>query len=217
MNLRKSLLISAAVLCLCSTAMAQNEDYRLHPGDSLDIKVLRYGELSSSEPDKTPYKIRLDGKLTFPLLGEINVAGMTVAELTALLNTDLQEYLIKPEVYINVVGEGSTRVYLFGEIRRPGMYELKKTHTVIDAISAAGSYTERTAKKKIFLIRKNQQGEPLQINLKNMLDTGDLEKNYELQEGDILFFKGNGKFTLSDLMPYLSAVYMGASVKSDLE
>ena len=97
------------------------------------------------------------------------------------------------------------------------MYELKKTHTVIDAISAAGSYTERTAKKKIFLIRKNQQDEPLQINLKNMLDTGDLEQNYELQEGDILFFKGNGKFTLSDLMPYLSAVYMGASVKSDLE
>ena len=54
MNLRKSLLISAAVLCLCSTAMAQNEDYRLHPGDSLDNKVLRYCELTTSEPDKTP-------------------------------------------------------------------------------------------------------------------------------------------------------------------
>lgn len=216
MSLKKSLIIGLAALSLCGTAAAQEQEYRLHAGDHLDIKVLRYAELSTTEPDKTPYVVRNDGRLTFPLVGELQAEGLTVAELTDTLNSGLQKYLREPEVYINVVGEGTTRVYLFGEIKRPGLYELKKSRTVVDAVAAAGTYTKYTAKKRIYLIRQGQE-KPLKINLKKMLETGSLAENYELREGDILYFKGNGRFALEDLMPYLSAVYMGASIKNDLE
>ena len=80
-----------------------------------------------------------------------------------------------------------------GEIKHPGLYELKKSRTVLDAISAAGSWTSKTAKKRIYLNRKGKDEEPIKINLKKMLETGNMEQNYELNEGDVLYFKGNGK------------------------
>ncbi len=60
-------------------------------------------------------------------------------------------------------------MYLLGEITRPGLYELKKSRTVLDAISAAGSWTSKTAKKRIYLIRKGKDEEPIKINLKKCL------------------------------------------------
>lgn len=183
--IRRVMLLLLLVMCLAGSACA--EDYRLHAGDKLNIKVLRYGELSAD------YLVRSDGKLTFPLLGEISAAGMTPVELAESLNVSLKKYCTDPEVYVSVVSEGTTRVYLLGEIKHPGLYELKKSRTVLDAISAAGSYTDKTAKKRIYLIRKGKDEEPIKINLKKMLEKGDLTQNYELNEGDVLYFKGNGK------------------------
>ena len=133
------------------------------------------------------------GVITFPLLGELLVKDMTPVELADTLTVQLKEYLTDPEVYVSVAGEGTTRVYLLGEIKHPGLYELKKSRTVLDAISAAGSWTSKTAKKRIYLIRKGKDEEPIKINLKKMLETGNMEQNYELNEGDVLYFKGNGK------------------------
>ena len=173
-------------LGLSIPAFAQ-EEYKIHAGDNLGIKVLRYAELSAN------YHVRTDGKITFPLLGELLVKDMTPVELADTLTVQLKEYLTDPEVYVSVAGEGTTRVYLLGEIKHPGLYELKKSRTVLDAISAAGSWTSKTAKKRIYLIRKSKDEEPIKINLKKMLETGNMEQNYELNEGDVLYFKGNGK------------------------
>lgn len=186
MNLKKILVLLFTLLSLCCTALAQ-EEYRIHNGDSLGIKVLRYGELSAN------YHVRTDGKITFPLLGELYVKDMTPVELADTLTVQLKEYLTDPEVYVSIAGEGTTRVYLLGEIKHPGLYELKKSRTVLDAISAAGSWTDKTAKKRIYLIRKGNEEKPIKINLKKMLKTGNMEQNYELNEGDVLYFKGNGK------------------------
>ena len=186
MNLKRIVLIIVALLSFSITAFAQ-EEYKIHAGDNLGIKVLRYGELSAN------YHVRTDGKITFPLLGELFVKDMTPVELADALTIQLKEYLTDPEVYVSIAGEGTTRVYLLGEIKHPGLYELKKSRTVLDAISAAGSWTSKTAKKRIYLIRKGKDEEPIKINLKKMLETGNMEQNYELNEGDVLYFKGNGK------------------------
>ena len=186
MKLKTMILTLLLALGVSLTAMAQ-EEYKIHAGDSLGIKVLRYGELSAN------YHVRTDGKITFPLLGELLVKDMTPLELADTLTVQLKEYLTDPEVYVSIAGEGTTRVYLLGEIKHPGLYELKKSRTVLDAISAAGSWTSKTAKKRIYLIRKGKDEEPIKINLKKMLETGNMEQNYELNEGDVLYFKGNGK------------------------
>lgn len=186
MNLKRVALIIVALFSISLTALAQ-EEYRIHTGDSLGIKVLRYGELSAN------YHVRSDGRITFPLLGELLVKDMTPVELADTLTVLLKEYLTDPEVFVSVASEGTTRVYLLGEITRPGLYELKKSRTVLDAVSAAGSWTSKTAKKRVYLIRKGKDEEPIKINLKKMLETGNMEQNYELNEGDVLYFKGNGK------------------------
>lgn len=183
--LKKILLTFLIMVCLCASACA--EEYKVRAGDVIDINVLNYDELTAT------YIVRSDGVLVFPLLGEMKVEGMTTTQLAGDLNLKLREYLTEPEVYINILQEGTTRVYLLGEIKSPGMYELKKSRTVIDAITAAGSYTSKTAKKSIYLIRKNKDEEPIKINLEKMLETGDMSQNYELHEGDVLYFKGNGK------------------------
>ncbi|MBR1976445.1 MAG: polysaccharide export protein [Phascolarctobacterium sp.] len=175
-------------LGLSIPAFAQ-EEYRIHTGDNLGIKVLRYAEFDA----ETGYLVRTDGKITVPLLGDVLVKNMTPSELANTLTIQLKEYLVEPEVFVSVITEGTTRVYLLGEIANPGLYELDKSRTVLDAISAAGSWTSKTAKKRIYLIRKGKDEEPIKINLKKMLETGNMEQNYELNEGDVLYFKGNGK------------------------
>ena len=199
MSLKKIFVLLFTLLTLCCTAFAQ-EEYRIHNGDSLDIKVIGYEEFSNVTDNSTNtkelsagYKVRTDGKITFPLLGELYVKDMTPVELADTLTVQLKEYLTDPEVYVSVAGEGTTRVYLLGEIKHPGLYELQKSRTVLDAISAAGSWTSKTAKKRIYLIRKGKDEEPIKINLKKMLETGNMEQNFELNEGDVLYFKGNGK------------------------
>lgn len=183
----KTMIFTLLLALGLTTSVFAQEEYKIHAGDSLGIKVLRYGELSAN------YHVRTDGKITFPLLGELFVKDMTPLELADTLTIQLKEYLTDPEVYVSIAGEGTTRVYLLGEIKHPGLYELKKSRTVLDAISAAGSWTSKTAKKRIYLIRKGKDEEPIKINLKKMLETGNMEQNYELNEGDVLYFKGNGK------------------------
>ena len=85
MNLKRIVLIIVALLSFSITAFAQ-EEYKIHPGDSLGIKVLRYGELSAN------YHVRTDGKITFPLLGELFVKDMTPVELADALTIQLKEY-----------------------------------------------------------------------------------------------------------------------------
>lgn len=188
MNIKRIALIVFSLLTFCLTALA-HEEYKIHAGDNLGIKVLRYAEFDS----ETGYLVRTDGKITVPLLGDVLVKNMTPSELANTLTIQLKEYLVEPEVFVSVITEGTIRVYLLGEIANPGLYELNKSRTVLDAISAAGSWTSKTAKKRIYLIRKGKDEEPIKINLKKMLETGNMEQNYELSEGDVLYFKGNGK------------------------
>ncbi|MBO5168868.1 MAG: polysaccharide export protein [Phascolarctobacterium sp.] len=188
MNIKRIVLIVFSLLTFCLTALA-HEEYKIYAGDNLGIKVLRYAEFDT----ETGYLVRTDGKITVPLLGDVLVKDMTPSELANTLAVQLKEYLVEPEVFVSVITEGTTRVYLLGEITNPGLYELNKSRTVLDAISAAGSWTSKTAKKRIYLIRKGKDEEPIKINLKKMLETGNMEQNYELNEGDVLYFKGNGK------------------------
>ena len=185
------------------------EEYKIHIGDCLNINVVGYEEFSVDESiaqyEKSviSYKVRSDGKITLPLLGDVSVINLAPSELAKILMEQLKTYLTDPKVFVAVLSEGTTRVYLLGEIKHPGLYELKKSRTVLDAISVAGSWTNKTAKKKIYLIRKGKDEEPIKINLKKMLETGDMEQNYELNEGDVLYFKGNSKLFCKNELTYL--------------
>lgn len=201
-----ALLLGAA---LTLTNMAAAEEYIMTPGDQLQIYVLGHPDISSTRGNTDmAYIVRPDGKLNFPLIGEIDVNGLTVYEFTNLLTKELSEYIINPKITVNVAKLGTTRVFVMGEVSKQGMYELSKSHRVMDALGAAGGFTQKAAKKDIYLVRNvGREGENVQkLNILNYMKKGDMSQNVVLQEGDCLFLTSNHKITLADITLLASRV-----------
>ncbi len=215
--LKKSILALAAVTALW-TGTACAEEYYMRPGDELNIVVTQQQDLGNSSTNQSPFVVRPDGNVSFPLVGEIHAEGMTVSQFTNVLQQGLARYIVDPDVSVNISKLGRVRVYVFGEVRKPGAVELEKGHTVIDAIGAAEGFTRDTAKKKIFLIHQDQPKSLIPINLNNMLKTGDMSQNVTLREGDILYLTKNHRIDFArDIAPIFSSIYMITEAKDNLD
>lgn len=215
--LKKSILALAAVTALW-TGTACAEEYYMRPGDELNIVVTQQQDLGNSSTNQSPFVVRPDGNVSFPLVGEIHAEGMTVSQFTDVLQQGLSRYIVDPDVSVNISKLGRVRVYVFGEVRKPGAVELDKGHTVIDAIGAAQGFTRDTAKKKIFLIHQDQPKSLIPINLNNMLKTGDMSQNVTLREGDILYLTKNHRIDFTrDIAPILSGLYLVTETKDNMD
>ena len=215
--LKKSILALAAVTALW-TGTACAEEYYMRPGDELNIVVTQQQDLGNSSTNQSPFVVRPDGNVSYPLVGEIHAEGMTVSQFTDVLQQGLARYIVDPDVSVNISKLGRVRVYVFGEVRKPGAVELEKGHTVIDAIGAAQGFTRDTAKKKIFLIHQDQPKSLIPINLNNMLKTGDMSQNVTLREGDILYLTKNHRIDFArDIAPIFSSIYMITEEKDNLD
>lgn len=204
--------VAAALLALnVACVSAQADEYKLGPGDVISVGVWGYEDLKNEE-----LVVRPDGKLSFPLAGELTVQGMTSSELTAALTIRLGDYVKDPNVTVNVAKFRTTRVYVLGEVNKPGMYELEKQHNLLDAIGMAGSYTKRAAKKEIFVIHKDNVDKPRKVNLLKLLKNGDISQNVALNEGDVVYLTSNGKINFAtDILPWFSAVYQADRLGKD--
>ena len=214
--MKKTILALTLALSLqgLAAASAADNDYIMCPGDQLQVVVYRHTDISSPL-NSTPYIVRPDGKVTFPLIGDIDVTGKRVTEFTRQLEASLAEYLVRPQVSVNILKLGTTRVYVLGEVKKPGLYELEKSHRVLDALGKAEGFTEKAAKKKIFLIRKGAE-EPVLVNINNFLKKSDQSQNYVLNEGDCLYLTSNGKIDIGrDIMPFISGAYMVSEIKNN--
>ena len=215
--LKKSILALAAVTALW-TGTACAEEYYMRPGDELNIVVTQQQDLGNSSTNQSPFVVRPDGNVSFPLVGEIHAEGMTVSQFTDVLQQGLSRYIVDPDVSVNISKLGRVRVYVFGEVRKPGAVELDKGHTVIDAIGAAQGFTRDTAKKRIFLSHRDQPKSLIPINLNNMLKTGDMSQNVTLREGDILYLTKNHRIDFArDIAPIFSSIYMITEAKDNLD
>lgn len=207
--------------------MAYCADYIMCPGDQLDIIVMGVPEMStgytsSGTTTLTPttpqnkYIVRPDGKVSFQLIGEVDTTGLTVSQFTKVLQERLAKYIINPKVSVNIVQLGTTRVYVFGEVNKPGLYELQKSHNLLDAIGIANGFTKDAAKKNVFLIRRDEKNKPIKLNLNNLLKKGDVSQNYVLGEGDVVYLTSNGRIDFArDIAPIFSAAYYVNKIKND--
>ena len=208
----------AASLCAFSPVNAQEAtDYIMCPGDVLQVVVYGHEDLSTmaGNTQNSPYVVRPDGRVSFPLIGDVETTGKTVTQFREEITSRFSKYIIEPQITVNVVKLGTTRVYVLGEIKKPGLYELEKSHRVIDALAKAEGFTEKAAKKNVFLVRAGST-EVERLNVNNFLTKADQKQNLVLNEGDCLYLTSNHKVIFSrDIMPFLSAAYYISEIKND--
>ena len=199
----------SVILLSPAPVLAATADYTLRPGDVLSVNVFGYPELSYPAPgNPDSLTIRPDGKFAFPFIGEIKAEGLSPQGLAQLIYEQLSKYYVNPKITVNVTKFSTERVYVLGEVNAPGLYELDKSRYLLDALGAAKGWTKDAAKTKIFVIHKNHQGEPLRVNLMELLKKGDVTKNIVLQEGDIVFLTQNHRIDISaDILPLTQIYY----------
>ena len=213
--------LAASLSAFSLTASAANTqnttDYIMCPGDVLQVVVYGHEDLSTpaNASNSSPYVVRPDGKVSFPLIGDVDVTGKTVAQFREELASRFSQYLVTPSISVNVMKLGTTRVYVLGEIKRPGLYELEKSHKVIDALAKAEGFTEKSGKKNVFLVRAGST-EVEKLNINNFLTKGDQKGNVVLNEGDCLYLTSNHKILFSkDIMPFLTGAYYIQEIKNN--
>jgi len=156
--------------------------YIIGPGDSLDINVWK-------EPDfSRVVVVRPDGKITLPLIGDVVASGLTAIQLQEKLEKLLKEYVEIPKVSVSVTAARNMKIYLLGNVARPGEIELTKPITVLEAISIAGGLNEWAKQSDLRLMRKiNGQLKTYRIDYKAIIDGKDPSQNIVLKPGDTIY------------------------------
>ena len=210
--MRKTVSIILVLLIMLGVAnIAWAEEYLLGAGDVLAISVLGFDELQVQN-----LVVRNDGKIAFPLVGEIQVRGLSPGELTTIITKGISGYTKNSEVIVNITKFRTTRIYVLGEVNKPGMYELEKQHLLLDAIGVAGGWTKEAAKKKIYIIPKDNNCHPTIVNLVKLLSQGDMTQNCVLNEGDMVYIPNNGRIDFSrDILPFFSVAYQVRNFNND--
>ena len=164
------------------SAKASREDYVIGSGDILEIVTWKEADFSREE-----VLVRLDGKLTFPLLNDVQAAGLTTLDLKRVIEKGLKAYVSNPVVTVNIRQPLSKQFYVLGEVLRTGEYPLVKHLTVLQAFALAGGFTEWASKKEIILLRHEDGKDNIyRINYKNIVKGKDLSQNIKLKADDTI-------------------------------
>jgi polysaccharide biosynthesis/export protein len=155
--------------------------YQVAPGDVLKIAVWKEPELSSEA------FVRLDGRITVPLLGDLSAAGRTPNDLAAEIQSRLSKFIEIPQVTVSVAQAISARFYIVGEVHASGAYPLSSRITVLQALALAGGFREFAKREGIVIIRRRVDRQvAIPFNFKDIESGQKLEQNIFLEAGDTI-------------------------------
>ena len=152
--------------------------YRIGPEDVLQVAVWKNEAMSRTVP------VRPDGKISLPLLNDVQAAGLTALELREVLASKLAEYMPSPEVSVIVSDVRSFKVSVMGEVARPGRFELKSWTTVVDALALAGGFTQFATRSRIIILHPD--GATMKRIPFNYNKLAGEQENFYLRNGDIV-------------------------------
>jgi polysaccharide export outer membrane protein len=203
-NRRAPLLLSFVLTLMCAVAFAQGasapaapppaaekpapsavdeNQYRIGPGDTLQVFVWNHPELTVTVP------VRPDGQISTPLVENTTAAGRTPSELARSLETKLAEYVRSPKVNVIVTNAQSqfSQVRIVGQVRAPKAVPYHDGMTVMDAVLAAGGLGDFAAGNRAKIVRE-EAGKQVEIRVKlsDLLNKGDLKQDVALKPGDTL-------------------------------
>ena len=157
-----------------------DDTYVIGANDVLAINVWKEAEVSRSVP------VRSDGKISLPLVGELQAAGQTPRQLEQEITKRLQSYISEPEVTVIVTDSKSQKINILGMVARPGAYLLSGSTTVLDSIAMAGGFKDFAKKKSVYVLRTNPDGTQKRIpfNYNEVIKGTKPEQNVKLMAGD---------------------------------
>jgi polysaccharide export outer membrane protein len=159
------------------------QEYRIRSGDQLDIKFFYNSELNEQ------VIVRPDGRISLQLAPEIMAAGLTPAELTALLTKTYASELAKPEITVIIRSFGGQMVFVDGEVNKPGMLNMVAPMTVLQSLSQAGGVKDTAERKEILIIRRGLDNKPvvLVMNMEKVIDGTETGQDLDLLPSDIVY------------------------------
>jgi polysaccharide export outer membrane protein len=163
-----------------NSPIAPNDpDYKIGPQDVLTINVWKEPDVSREVP------VRPDGKISLPLLNDVEAAGLTPMQLANSLTESLKKFISGPQVTVIVKEINSRRVYVIGEVVRAGTFPLLPKMTVLQIVSSCGGFTQFANPKKIYVLRtKDGKQTKIPFNYKEVVSGKNPEQNIELEPGD---------------------------------
>ena len=191
---RKMIAVSALVVlfamaCFTTPGFAEksspeNADYLIGKSDVLEINVWKEKDLTKT------VRVRKDGKISLPLVDDVQAAGRTPMELKETLQQGLSEYIESPTVTVIVQSQASRRYYIIGEVAQTGEYELIKDLSVVQAITKAGGFTEWADRDDILLLRHGQGGaDRINVDYNEIVSGEGKEQNIMLQADDTIIVR----------------------------
>lgn len=199
-------------------------EFVLGVGDTIEITVYRHDDLKSIS-----IKINPSGKIMFPLIGDVQAAGMSIFKLRDDLKERLSKYIVDPQVTISVTSLQSQKIMVLGEVNTPGIFTLDSSLTIMEAISKAGGMTSDAKLSNVILIRR-EQGKPqvASLDLKKVFKEGDFSQNIVLRSGDIVYlpavfiadmswFFGHLSSILNPIMSLESGIVLWPQVKDAIK
>jgi len=162
------------------SASANSASYVIGPEDMLHIDVWKEPDLTESLP------VRSDGKISMPLLNDVQAAGLTPSQLAGSITEKLKKYLSDPRVTVVVTAMNSQKVYVMGEVNHTGAMPLTPNMTVLQALATAG-FTQFANTKGIYVLRtENGKQTKLPFNYKQVIKGDSIDQNIALKPGDTI-------------------------------
>lgn len=162
-------------------AATQDPNYIIGAQDVLDISVWKEPEVSRVVP------VRPDGKISLPLLNDVQAAGLTPSQLAAQITVSLKKYVTSPQVTVIVTTINSQRIYIIGEVTRPGAFPMLPGMNVLQGLSSAGGFTQFAKTKGIYVLRmEGGKQQKYSVNYKDVVSGKHPEQDIVLKAGDTI-------------------------------
>jgi polysaccharide export outer membrane protein len=172
---------TSAKTATASLGTLNDAEYKIGPQDILRIDVWKEAEVSRAVP------VRPDGKISLPLLNDVQAAGLTPMQLSVVIADGLKKYMNDPQVTVSVSEINSRRIYVTGEVTRAGTFPLLPNMTVLQALSSSGGFTQFAKLKNIYVLRiEDGKQVKLPFNYKDAVNGKKPEQNVLLQPGDVI-------------------------------
>ena len=177
--MKKIIVLLIAMVVTVSNAHSEEVSYLIGPGDMLSISVWKEEGLQKE------VLVKPDGNITFPLVGNIKAGGLSTEALTDLIVAKLKSYIPNPNVTVSVLQSASNRIYVIGQVNRPGQFVTSQYMDVLQALTLAGGLTPYADSGDIKILRRTDKGrEIFEFDYDDVVSGERMDMNILLKAGD---------------------------------